>query len=59
MSEEVIICLCTLCNEGITQSQMDREEVEDNFVYKYGELDYIELFHSKCYNEWQKEISND
>ena len=39
---------CSVCDEPIYESQLDGETVDENRVYKCGELQYIELFHTKC-----------
>jgi len=46
-----IVCNCSVCERPIYESQLDGETVDENRVYKCGELQYIELFHTKCQEE--------
>jgi hypothetical protein len=43
-----IVCSCSVCGGPIYDSQLDGETVDENRVYKCGELQYIELSHAKC-----------
>ena len=43
-----IICHCAICDLPITNSDMEFKLVSDQHIYKCGELQYIELFHTKC-----------
>ena len=46
-----IVCNCAICEQPIHQHELDGETVSDNYVYKCGELQYIELFHTTCEEE--------
>jgi hypothetical protein len=51
-----IVCSCSVCDEPIYESQLDGETVDENRVYKCGELQYIELFHATCAEEYNRYI---
>ena len=51
-----IVCSCSVCDEPIYESQLDGETVDENRVYKCGELQYIELFHATCADEYNRSI---
>lgn len=39
---------CAHCGENIDLITVDPDTLEDNFVYKGGELSYIEISHTLC-----------
>jgi hypothetical protein len=49
-----IVCGCSVCDGPIYESQLDGETVDENRVYKCGELQYIELFHATCAYEYAR-----
>mgnify|MGYP003134525319 CR=1 FL=1 len=49
MIEEKLICACAVCRQDVLEGQ----DLVDNFVYKCGELAYIELAHKECAPEWE------
>lgn len=46
-----IACNCSICERPIYYWQLDGETVDEYRKYKCGELQYIELFHTKCREE--------
>jgi len=46
--ETGIACYCPLCDLPITEDMFDLKVLADNYVYKAGELSYIELAHLAC-----------
>ena len=51
MTEEKLICACAVCRQDVLEGQ----DLVDNFVYKCGELHYIELAHKQCAPEWDQD----
>ena len=54
-----IICNCAICDLPITNSDMEFKLVSDQHIYKCGELQYIELFHTKCEEQETSQLSDE
>ena len=43
-----IICACAVCGKDLLQSEANDGLLSDNYIYKCGELQYIEIYHTAC-----------
>ena len=43
-----IICACAVCGKDLLQSEANDGLLSDNYIYKCGELQYIEVYHTAC-----------
>lgn len=49
---EDTVCNCSYCEQPITRDQLDGTTVNEYRKYKCGELQYIELFHAACEEQY-------
>ena len=56
LGDDVVITVwCPFCDKPIRAGQFAAGEVADRFVYKRGELAYIELAHAECApDDWRQ-----
>ena len=43
-----MVSYCPICDRPITDDMFDGDQLVDHYVYKAGELSYIELAHTEC-----------
>ena len=54
MTDNKLICACAVCRKDIFKGQ----PMVDQFIYKCGELSYIELAHKECAPQWEHDNGN-
>lgn len=52
-------CYCPICSQPITDDMFDGIQLMDHYVYKCGELSYIELAHTACGEEANRTSGSD